>query len=329
MPGPPPTPVATPTRRSRVIAAAGLVALAALVTACAASGGTVEAERTLPSAVGRRSTTMPSPPTTEPPTTTTTMAVPPAVAVDGDPGSGNLSAEPFTWLDVVVDGSSVPNRLVATNHSAMPVDVGLDLAVAANVWSEPALPARVVVPPLSTQVVASIGPLDRSGAWSFEFTYRYEFGPPGAVAAPATYAFPVPTGVRAPIVQGPGGSFSHTDGVSAYAYDLGVPIGTPVLAMRPGVVGTIDQGFTEAGTDPSFLQRGNAIRVLHDDGTLGIYLHLDPRSSRVRIGDAVEAGQVLALSGNTGFSGGPHLHVALLANQDSQATSLPFELAER
>ena len=46
----------------------------------------------------------------------------------------------------------------------------------------------------------------------------------------------------------------------------------------------------------------------------------------MRIGDAVSTGQVLGLSGNTGFSQGPHLHFAVLANRDGQPTSLPIQI---
>ena len=116
---------------------------------------------------------------------------------------------------------------------------------------------------------------------------------------------------------------SHTDAVSFHASDYDVPVGTPVLAARAGVVAAIDQGFTAAGADAAFADRGNAVQVLHDDGTWALYLHIDTRSARVRIGERVAEGQVLALSGHNGQSTGPHLHFAVLANRDHQPVSLP------
>lgn len=51
---------------------------------------------------------------------------------------------------------------------------------------------------------------------------------------------------------------------------------------------------------------GNFVRITHDRGDQSVYLHLD--SIKVAAGQVVTSGTVLGISGNTGFSGGPHLH---------------------
>lgn len=51
---------------------------------------------------------------------------------------------------------------------------------------------------------------------------------------------------------------------------------------------------------------GNFVRLTHDRGDQTVYLHLD--SIKVGVGQVVPAGTVLGIAGNTGFSGGPHLH---------------------
>ena len=51
--------------------------------------------------------------------------------------------------------------------------------------------------------------------------------------------------------------------------------------------------------------------VQHPDGTMAHYCHLAPNSSKVRVGTKVRAGELLAASGNTGFTSGPHLHFAV------------------
>ena len=69
--------------------------------------------------------------------------------------------------------------------------------------------------------------------------------------------------------------------------------------------------------------------VLHDDGTLGEYMHLAPRGVEVQPGTPVNRGDELALSGNTGFSSTPHLHFQVMtAGEDGiSAQSFPFKIA--
>jgi hypothetical protein len=90
--------------------------------------------------------------------------------------------------------------------------------------------------------------------------------------------------------QGPGGNTSHQH---ANAIDMGVPIGTDVLAVGDGVAA--------AGFDGTY---GNYIDLVTSDGNSFRYGHLNApgRSGAVRYGD------VIGSSGNTGYSFGPHLH---------------------
>jgi murein DD-endopeptidase MepM/ murein hydrolase activator NlpD len=78
--------------------------------------------------------------------------------------------------------------------------------------------------------------------------------------------------------------------------DIAVPAGTPVRAAGGGVV-------EAAGTDLAY---GLFVLLRHSSGYETMYGH----ASRllVREGDSVQAGQVIALSGNSGRSTAPHLH---------------------
>ena len=81
--------------------------------------------------------------------------------------------------------------------------------------------------------------------------------------------------------------------------DYGVPIGTPVVAVGAGRVKAV--GHSE--------RAGNFIKLAHAAGYESAYLHLD--RVHVKAGDVVAANDVIALSGNTGRSTGPHLHYEL------------------
>jgi murein DD-endopeptidase MepM/ murein hydrolase activator NlpD len=121
------------------------------------------------------------------------------------------------------------------------------------------------------------------------------------------YELPFPTGARFQVLQGYGGSYSHT-GKSYYSIDFRMPEYTPICASRGGVVYRVVDHFSEGGTHPSLKPKWNAIYVLHVDDTISSYGHLIKNGARVRPGQIVRVGQTIGFSGNTGWSGCPHLH---------------------
>jgi murein DD-endopeptidase MepM/ murein hydrolase activator NlpD len=92
---------------------------------------------------------------------------------------------------------------------------------------------------------------------------------------------------------GPGG---NTGGEAHPGIDIAVPIGSPVRASGGGTV-------LQAGEEAEY---GVFVLLEHPNGYQSMYGHL----SRVTVaaGQAVEAGQVIGLSGNSGRSSAPHLH---------------------
>lgn len=95
-------------------------------------------------------------------------------------------------------------------------------------------------------------------------------------------------------------------GRTHHGIDLAVPIGTSVLAARDGKVTYV--GYDEGGY-------GNWIEIEHPNGHSTRYGHLD--STNVKVGQTVTRGQVIAASGNTGGSTGPHLHFEIRNNGQS------------
>ena len=124
-----------------------------------------------------------------------------------------------------------------------------------------------------------------------------------------TYEYRLPYGGAEshPVTQGYGARLSHR-GAEQFTVDFGMPLGTPVHAAREGVVVLVeDSHATGCWSDPC-ARLANFVVVLHADGTTGEYFHLQRGSAQVRVGDCVERGQRLALSGNIGYSTAPHLH---------------------
>ncbi len=142
---------------------------------------------------------------------------------------------------------------------------------------------------------------------------------PGAPAArPDNYLYQLPfRSHQVRVSQAFAGRYSHTDAQNRHAVDFPLPEGTPVLAARAGKV----MQLVESAPD-----LGSLVRVLHSDGSMALYAHLQTGGLQVRLGQKVETGQQLALSGNTGRSTGPHLHFAVQANTGLALTSLPFRM---
>lgn len=84
--------------------------------------------------------------------------------------------------------------------------------------------------------------------------------------------------------------------------------GTPILAARDGVVVSCVMRFSRTYREPQFSSRVNTITIRHENGEESYYVHLAHRSARVRRGQRVMKGQVIALSGATGYATYPHLH---------------------
>jgi murein DD-endopeptidase MepM/ murein hydrolase activator NlpD len=130
---------------------------------------------------------------------------------------------------------------------------------------------------------------------------------------------PFSEGTTCEVFQGHGGAFSHTR-LNHYAWDFGLPEGSPVCAAAPGRVVRVKQDSDEGGLEPRHLNMGNVIIIDHGRGLFTQYLHLQKQSSCVVEGQMVAGGQMIARSGNTGYSSVPHLHFQV---QDASGQSLP------
>ncbi|MEU5843571.1 M23 family metallopeptidase [Rhodococcus sp. NPDC047139] len=94
--------------------------------------------------------------------------------------------------------------------------------------------------------------------------------------------------------------------------DIAGPIGTPIYAVADGEV-------IDSGPASGF---GMWIRLLHDDGTVTVYGHID--QSLVSVGQRVMAGDQIATMGNRGFSTGPHLHFEVHLNGVDKIDPVPW-----
>jgi hypothetical protein len=206
-----------------------------------------------------------------------------------------------------------------------PVELALSFDEAENVTSEPPLPARFVLDGQTERRLLKVRAIDPGEGFSFRLTYNQMLGPPLEQLPPEfDYHPPFSSGNRFLISQGFDNDITHQDPPSRYAVDIVMPIGTPVLAARGGKVMAMEDDFHGAAQLERYLPRSNHVRILHEDGTMAVYAHLQANSLRVQEGAQVRTGQWIANSGNTGYSNGPHLHFVIQLNVGMALESIPF-----
>jgi murein DD-endopeptidase MepM/ murein hydrolase activator NlpD len=99
--------------------------------------------------------------------------------------------------------------------------------------------------------------------------------------------------------------------------DFGVPLGTPVMAAGSG---TIEEAHWKGGY-------GNFVLINHGNGYETAYGHLSRYAPGIHPGTRVHQGQIVAFSGSTGESTGPHLHYEIRINK-TQVNPLTVKVAK-
>lgn len=129
------------------------------------------------------------------------------------------------------------------------------------------------------------------------------------------------------VVQGFNGGYSH-QGLSSYAVDFAMPNGSKVHAAREGIVVDVESQFKIGGASRKWAPYANFIVIAHSDGSTGEYYHLQHQGVFVAPGDRVKRGQLIGLSGSTGFTSLPHLHFAVYkAEVHGDTQSLPIKFS--
>lgn len=132
------------------------------------------------------------------------------------------------------------------------------------------------------------------------------------------YLLPFKKGYKYELIQGFGGRFSHSLEHSKYALDFAMNEGQEVRASRSGIVCYYEEHFSDGGADRElYMDKGNRLMILHEDGTIGVYNHLLKNGVLVELGQRIQPGELIAYSGNTGFSTRPHLHFVVRAGNKS------------
>ena len=229
--------------------------------------------------------------------------------------------DPLVKLETRKHGAG--ESLWLRNDLFAPVEVELRLERLGNIAGRPVQLIRRVLPARSNTSLLSLQPADASKPLRYAPKLRFALGDPRR--QPYAFRYPLPwQGGPFRLSQGANGKYSHYTPKGRHAVDIAMPEGTPIIASRAGTVVKTENRQSGRGSNPS----GNFVRILHEDGTMGVYLHLHRGSIGVREGQRVAAGTLIARSGNTGNSTGPHLHFVVQRNVGLALESIPFEFAQ-
>lgn len=103
--------------------------------------------------------------------------------------------------------------------------------------------------------------------------------------------------------------------------DLSAPTGTPVYAAADGLV--TFAGRVPLGQSVAWWRFGNVVTIKHGDRFITIYGHCD--TVKVRTGQEVKQGEVIASVGNTGWSTNSHLHYEVRSDLEMPGTYVPID----
>lgn len=117
------------------------------------------------------------------------------------------------------------------------------------------------------------------------------------------------------LVQGYFSKYSHKNRA---ALDFKMKKGTAVTAARDGIVVRVKEDGNKGGWNKKYRPFGNVIIIQHADGSRAGYWHLQFNGALVNVGDSVKQGQIIGLSGKTGYTLFPHLHFIVWRSFNNQ-----------
>lgn len=218
-----------------------------------------------------------------------------------------------TDISVSYNTTNNESALYVTNKKAYPITIKLAFSLQNAKWSQGEKIIFEIPENTIAKKVGSVKQINRSKAWQFNYKYIWGTGYLYSTKPNESYIYDLPfkKGTAHSIIQGYNGSFSHQN---QYSLDFDLLEGTQILAAREGKVVDLKEQFEGNCPTKACADFGNYITIMHNDNTFATYYHIQKNGVMVNIGDFVKKGDLIALSGNTGWSIGPHLHFICYIN---------------
>lgn len=168
----------------------------------------------------------------------------------------------------------------------------------------------VIVPSKTNNYKIATLTANGSGEYSYSYDLVYNYGEATLKSYDSDYVYNLPyeSGKKYRISQGYLGKKTH-QGVNAL--DFVMPTGSNICAARGGTVIAVEDSNDKHCFNKECDKYSNYLIIQHSDGTFAQYAHLSKKGVLVQKGQKIQKGDLIALSGNTGYTSGPHLHFSV------------------
>lgn len=200
-------------------------------------------------------------------------------------------------------------HIYADNEAYCPVSIKLDFSTTNLNIDDGNNNIYVINPQENKQLLATLKIANKKKAYRFSYKSQISYGDHTLDDHDKNYQYYLPfKSNEFTVHQGYNGTFSHQN---ENALDFTMPIGTPITAVREGIViKVIDENYKNCGQE-ACKKYNNLILIYHPDGTFAEYAHIQQHGSEVKVGESIDQGQLIGYSGNVGWTTGPHLHLVI------------------
>jgi len=196
--------------------------------------------------------------------------------------------------------------LYANSNEIYPISIYLDLDLTNLKFSKGNQRIFVVPPKYSRFRIGELTPIYNSSP-RLTYKYRAALGDVTQKKCDTSYIYDLPykKGNSFKVIHGYSGilSLQGQDGIY-----IDMPEGTEIVAAREGLVIQIVEKNSQSCPQEDCKYNDNYIIVMHPDKSFAYYGSIKYNGARCKIGDKVKKGDVIAESGNVGWSNGPHLY---------------------
>lgn len=211
--------------------------------------------------------------------------------------------------------------IFCSNAEFYPMSISLDLDITNLGFSEGEKKVFVIPPKSEKFKIGELTIKENGSKYKFSYKYQSAIGDVTKTDYDRSFEYDLPfqKGKSYMVNQGYNGNFSHQN---ENAIDFTMPEGAEVLAARDGIIVQVVQNNTEACLKEECKKYNNYISIMHVDGTFAYYAHIKYNSSKYKLGDVVKRGDVIAYSGNVGWTSAPHLHFMCLTSSFEKWNSI-------